>query len=94
MAKKQHVTKSGDTFEWEETEEVRKAVERLHQNIRDLEKDHGGPARLLVPHLYLWKSAKWVKGIHLGESDRPGYWEQYGYHMYGDPWKEQRFWYD
>ena len=63
--------------------------------IRDsLEKDHGGPARLLVPHLYLWKSAKWVKGIHLGESDRPGYWEQYGYHMYGDPWKEQRFWYD
>jgi len=61
---------------------------------KDLEKDHGGPARLLVPHLYLWKSAKWVKGLHLGESDRPGYWEQYGYHMYGDPWKEQRFWND
>ena len=61
---------------------------------KDLEKDHGGPARLLVPHLYLWKSAKWVKGLHLGESDKPGYWEQYGYHMYGDPWKEQRFWND
>jgi len=61
---------------------------------RDLEREHGGPARLLVPHLYLWKSAKWIKGLHLGESDSPGYWEQYGYHMYGDPWKEQRFWND
>ncbi len=56
-----------------------------------LEPEHGGPARLLVPHLYLWKSAKWVRGIELLEEDRPGFWEGYGYHNYGDPWKEQRY---
>jgi DMSO/TMAO reductase YedYZ molybdopterin-dependent catalytic subunit len=52
---------------------------------------HGGPARLLVPHLYFWKSAKWVRGIELINEDSPGFWETYGYHMYGDPWLEQRY---
>ena len=56
-----------------------------------LEPVHGGPARLLVPHLYFWKSAKWVRGIELSDDDVPGFWEQYGYHNYGDPWKEQRY---
>jgi DMSO/TMAO reductase YedYZ molybdopterin-dependent catalytic subunit len=56
-----------------------------------LEPQHGGPARLLVPHLYFWKSAKWVRGLELHEHDRPGFWEYYGYHNYGDPWKEQRY---
>lgn len=54
--------------------------------------EHGGPARLLVPHLYFWKSAKWVRGLRLMEHDAPGFWEQNGYHLYGDPWKEQRYW--
>ena len=58
----------------------------------DLAPEHGGPARLLVPHLYLWKSAKWVRGITLMEKDRPGFWESLGYHNYGDPWREQRYW--
>jgi len=53
--------------------------------------EHGFPVRLLVPHLYLWKSVKWVRGFELIERDEPGFWEQNGYHMYGDPWKEQRF---
>jgi DMSO/TMAO reductase YedYZ molybdopterin-dependent catalytic subunit len=52
---------------------------------------HGGPARLLVPHLYLWKSAKWVNGLDLLTDDEPGFWEQLGYHEYGDPWREQRY---
>jgi DMSO/TMAO reductase YedYZ molybdopterin-dependent catalytic subunit len=56
--------------------------------------EHGGPARLLVPHLYFWKSAKWVRGISLTIDDQPGFWEGYGYHDYGDPWKEQRYWSD
>ena len=56
-----------------------------------LEPEHGGPARLLVPHLYFWKSAKWVRGLDLRQVDEPGFWETYGYHMYGDPWKEQRY---
>jgi DMSO/TMAO reductase YedYZ molybdopterin-dependent catalytic subunit len=59
-----------------------------------LEPQHGGPARLLVPHLYFWKSAKWVRGIELTEEDRSGFWEMYGYHNYGDPWQEQRYWGD
>jgi DMSO/TMAO reductase YedYZ molybdopterin-dependent catalytic subunit len=59
-----------------------------------LEPEHGGPARLLVPHLYFWKSAKWVRGIELREEDEPGFWETYGYHNHGDPWKEQRYWGD
>jgi DMSO/TMAO reductase YedYZ molybdopterin-dependent catalytic subunit len=53
--------------------------------------EHGGPARLLVPHLYFWKSAKWVRGIELMLQDSPGFWEQLGYHDYGDPWREQRY---
>jgi DMSO/TMAO reductase YedYZ molybdopterin-dependent catalytic subunit len=56
-----------------------------------LEPEHGGPARLLVPHLYLWKSAKWVRGLRLTADDEPGFWESLGYHMYGDPWREQRY---
>ena len=56
-----------------------------------LEPEHGGPARLLVPHLYFWKSAKWVRGLELRDYDAPGFWETYGYHMYGDPWKQQRY---
>ena len=53
--------------------------------------EHGGPARLLVPHLYFWKSAKWVRGLHLRDTDEPGFWETYGYHNHGDPWLEQRY---
>lgn len=59
-----------------------------------LRPEHGGPARLLVPHLYLWKSAKWVRGIQLLTEDEPGFWETAGYHNYGDPWREQRYWSD
>jgi DMSO/TMAO reductase YedYZ molybdopterin-dependent catalytic subunit len=53
--------------------------------------EHGGPARLLVPHLYFWKSAKWIRGLEITRQDRPGFWEQLGYHDYGDPWREQRY---
>jgi DMSO/TMAO reductase YedYZ molybdopterin-dependent catalytic subunit len=53
--------------------------------------EHGGPARLLVPHLYFWKSAKWVRGLRFMARDEPGFWEMYGYHTYGDPWREQRY---
>jgi DMSO/TMAO reductase YedYZ molybdopterin-dependent catalytic subunit len=56
-----------------------------------LEPEHGGPARLLVPHLYFWKSAKWVRGLELLDDDEPGFWERYGYHNHGDPWREQRY---
>jgi DMSO/TMAO reductase YedYZ molybdopterin-dependent catalytic subunit len=59
-----------------------------------LEPEHGGPARLLVPHLYFWKSAKWVRGLSLREEDEPGFWESNGYHIRGDPWQEQRYWGD
>jgi DMSO/TMAO reductase YedYZ molybdopterin-dependent catalytic subunit len=59
-----------------------------------LEPEHGGPARMLVPHLYFWKSAKWVRGLSLRAEDEPGFWEQNGYNNYGDPWKEQRYWGD
>ena len=59
-----------------------------------LDPEHGGPARLLVPHLYFWKSAKWVRGLAMREEDEPGFWETYGYHLYGDPWREQRYWGD
>ncbi|MFT7840331.1 sulfite oxidase-like oxidoreductase [Saccharothrix sp. BKS2] len=57
----------------------------------DLPPEHGGPARLLVPHPYFWKSAKWVRGIRLAVEDEPGFWETLGYHDYGDPWREQRY---
>jgi DMSO/TMAO reductase YedYZ molybdopterin-dependent catalytic subunit len=59
-----------------------------------LEPEHGGPARLLVPHLYFWKSAKWVRGLTLTVDDEPGFWEAAGYHNHGDPWQEQRYWSD
>ncbi len=58
---------------------------------RPLEPEHGGPARLVVPHLYFWKSAKWIRGLRLIEQDELGFWERYGYHSYGDPWREQRY---
>jgi DMSO/TMAO reductase YedYZ molybdopterin-dependent catalytic subunit len=58
---------------------------------RPLAPEHGYPVRLLVPRLYLWKSAKWVRGLEFMAKDRPGFWEQYGYHHHGDPWKEERF---
>ena len=60
----------------------------------DLASEHGGPARLVVPKLYFWKSAKWIQGIQLMKDNKPGFWEQYGYHNYGDPWKEERYWND
>jgi DMSO/TMAO reductase YedYZ molybdopterin-dependent catalytic subunit len=56
--------------------------------------EHGGPLRLLVPHLYFWKSAKWLRGLTLTIDDQPGFWEGFGYHNYGDPWREQRYWND
>ena len=59
-----------------------------------LDPEHGGPARLLVPHLYFWKSAKWVRGLELRDEDEPGFWETNGYHLRGDPWLEQRYWGD
>ncbi len=60
----------------------------------DLEPEHGWPARLLVPHLYFWKSAKWVRGLRLVTEDEPGFWESVGYHNDADPWREQRYWGD
>ena len=62
-----------------------------HHDGEPLSADHGYPLRLIVPHLYAWKSVKWVRGIELLDHDPPGFWEQNGYHMYGDPWTEQRF---
>ncbi len=56
--------------------------------------EHGGPARLLVPHLYFWKSAKWLAGLRISDHDEPGFWESNGYHNRGDPWKEERYWTD
>jgi DMSO/TMAO reductase YedYZ molybdopterin-dependent catalytic subunit len=58
---------------------------------QELDPEHGGPARLLVPHLYLWKSAKWVRSLDLTQQDEPGFWERNGYHDHGDPWLEQRY---
>ena len=57
-----------------------------------LDPEHGGPARLLIPHLYFWKSAKWIRSLEMMSTDEPGFWEQNGYNMYGDPWLEQRYW--
>jgi DMSO/TMAO reductase YedYZ molybdopterin-dependent catalytic subunit len=59
-----------------------------------LPREHGGPARLLVPHLYFWKSAKWVAGVTVLDHEEPGFWESNGYHLRGDPWREQRYWSD
>ena len=63
----------------------------LTHNGSDLDPEHGGPARLLIPHLYLWKSAKWVRGFEFLEEDYPGFWEQNGYHKRGEPWAEERY---
>ena len=60
-------------------------------NGEDLTPDHGWPLRLVVPKLYFWKSAKWVRGLRFMTDDRPGFWEMYGYHMRGDPWKQERY---
>lgn len=60
-------------------------------NGEPLTPEHGWPMRLVVPHLYFWKSAKWVGGMQFLASDRPGFWETYGYHIYGDPWREERY---
>ncbi len=68
-----------------------KAMVALKYDGLPIEPDHGGPARLLVPHLYFWKSAKWVNGLQFTNRDEAGFWELRGYNMYGDPWKEQRF---
>jgi DMSO/TMAO reductase YedYZ molybdopterin-dependent catalytic subunit len=62
-----------------------------HHDGQPLTPEHGYPLRLIVPHLYAWKSVKWVRGLEFLDHDAPGFWEQNGYHMYGDPWKEQRF---
>jgi DMSO/TMAO reductase YedYZ molybdopterin-dependent catalytic subunit len=58
---------------------------------KELAPEHGGPARLVVPHLYFWKSAKWVRGLRFMDQDQPGFWESLGYNMHGDPWKEERY---
>ena len=63
----------------------------LSHDGEPLAPEHGGPVRLLVPHLYFWKSAKWVRGLEILEEDYPGFWEQNGYHMRGDPWTEERY---
>lgn len=68
-----------------------KAMVALRYEGRPLSPDHGGPARLLVPHLYFWKSAKWINGLQFTQKDEPGFWELRGYHIYGDPWREQRY---
>ena len=69
----------------------RKAWVAFGYGDEPLEPEHGGPARLLVPHLYFWKSAKWVRGFDLRADDQPGFWESNGYHLYGDPWQKQRY---
>jgi DMSO/TMAO reductase YedYZ molybdopterin-dependent catalytic subunit len=61
------------------------------RNGEPISPEHGWPVRLFVPHLYFWKSAKWVRGVEFMSGDRPGFWEQYGYHMRGDPWAEERY---
>jgi DMSO/TMAO reductase YedYZ molybdopterin-dependent catalytic subunit len=68
-----------------------KAMVALRYEGKPIPADHGGPARLLVPHLYFWKSAKWVNGLQFTEKDELGFWELRGYHRYGDPWLEQRY---
>lgn len=66
----------------------------LKHNGALLTPDHGYPVRMVVPHLYFWKSAKWLRGIEFMQNDKPGFWERNGYHMYGDPWDEQRYDFD
>ena len=71
-----------------------KAMIALNYEGQPLPRDHGGPARLLVPHLYFWKSAKWVNALQFTTRDEAGFWELRGYHIYGDPWREQRYTHD
>ena len=61
------------------------------RNVEPISPEHGWPLRLFVPHLYFWKSAKWVRGFEFLDRDRPGFWESFGYHNHGDPWKEERY---
>jgi DMSO/TMAO reductase YedYZ molybdopterin-dependent catalytic subunit len=68
-----------------------KAMIATHYDGQPLTRDHGGPARLLVPHLYFWKSAKWINALQFTKRDEAGFWELRGYHIYGDPWREQRY---
>jgi DMSO/TMAO reductase YedYZ molybdopterin-dependent catalytic subunit len=68
-----------------------KAMVALRYEGKPIPPDHGGPARLVVPHLYFWKSAKWINALQFTARDEAGFWELRGYHMYGDPWREQRF---
>ena len=68
-----------------------KAMIATHYESKPLTPEHGGPARLLVPHLYFWKSAKWINALQFLERDEAGFWELRGYHIYGDPWREQRY---
>jgi DMSO/TMAO reductase YedYZ molybdopterin-dependent catalytic subunit len=68
-----------------------KAMVAVKYEGKPITADHGGPARLLVPHLYFWKSAKWVNGLQFTDTDTAGFWELRGYHTYGDPWREQRY---
>ena len=68
-----------------------RAMVATHYEGEPLAPEHGGPARLLVPHLYFWKSAKWIKGLKFTARDEAGFWELRGYHMYGDPWRQQRY---
>jgi DMSO/TMAO reductase YedYZ molybdopterin-dependent catalytic subunit len=68
-----------------------KGMIATHYDGEPITPEHGGPARLLVPHLYFWKSAKWVRRLRFLEEDEPGFWESNGYHLYGDPWQEQRY---
>ncbi|MFI0846207.1 sulfite oxidase-like oxidoreductase [Mesorhizobium sp. IMUNJ 23232] len=68
-----------------------KAMVAIRYEGKPIPADHGGPARLLVPHLYFWKSAKWIDGLQFIDQDTGGFWELRGYHIYGDPWREQRY---
>ena len=68
-----------------------RAMVATHYDFSPIDPSHGGPARLLVPHLYFWKSAKWVRRLSFMDQDVPGFWEESGYHMLGDPWREQRY---
>jgi DMSO/TMAO reductase YedYZ molybdopterin-dependent catalytic subunit len=86
-------SKVDNVWEGVSTREVMKKVTGKHDG-QDLEPDHGYPLRLVIPRLYAWKSAKWVRGVELLAEDRAGFWERWengGYHMRGDPWKEERF---
>ena len=73
---------------------VRRAWIVTEHEGEPLPREHGGPARLLVPHLYFWKRAKWIAGLRVMDHDEPGFWEANGYHNRGDPWKEERYWTD